>query len=183
MSQAGIISTSSGPVPPSVATSYVTDINSPAIPAANVLDVFGGSVSTNNVNGVQTDGSSGSNILTIELTNRIQATVTTTNSNLTTIATFPLGATPGVFTMEGKYSGFIPALNRGGSYFCDASARTDGATATEIGSDIDTIFEDTEMVTSDVFFTVSGNNVVIQVQGIAATTIHWRVLFDYTLVT
>lgn len=183
MSQAGIINTTSGPVPPTVATSYVTDVNSPAIPAANVLNVLGGSTSSNDVDGIRTDGSSGSNTLAVQLTNRIQATVTTTDATLTTIATFPLGATPGVYTMEGKYSGFIPALNRGGSYFCDASARTDGATATEIGSDIDTIFEDVAMVSSDVFFTVSANNVLIQVQGIAATTINWRVLFDYTLVT
>ena len=42
MSQAGIINTAADPVPPSVPEEFVTDVNSPAIPAANVLNEVGG---------------------------------------------------------------------------------------------------------------------------------------------
>jgi len=180
MSQAGIISTSAGPVPPAVPTSFVTDSGA-AVPVANVLNVLGNDTTANDFDGITTTGAG--NTVTVLLTNRITATVTTTDATLTTIGSFLLGATPGVFTFWGAFSGFIPASNAGGSYFCNASARTDGATATEIGNDIDTLFEDVAMVSSDVFFTVSGNSVVFQVQGIAATTINWRILFEYTVVT
>lgn len=176
------------PSPPSVATSYTTD-NGTAVPSANVLDVRAVDVTDNNNNGIQTEGglveTGASNRIQVQLTNRITATVTTTDDSTTTIGTFSLGAVPGVFTFDGYYSGFITSApsNAGGSYFCNASARTDGATATEIGQDIDTIFEDVTMTDSDVFFTVSGNNVVFQVKGLVGTTINWRIKFEYTLVS
>jgi len=171
---------SSGPVPPSVPTSFVTDSGT-AVPAANVLNDLGNTSTSNNNNGITTTGSG--NTVTTLLTNRIGATTTTVNATLTTIATFSLGAIPGVFSFEGRFSGFIPASGRGGTYFFEGSARTDGATATEIGSDVDVVFEDVAMAASDVFFTTSGNNVLLQVQGILGATINWRVLSDYTFVS
>lgn len=49
MSQSGLLNTTSGPVPPTVATSYTTD-SGVAVPAANNLNIFGGE-------GIDTSGS------------------------------------------------------------------------------------------------------------------------------
>lgn len=60
MSQAGsFVQGGAGPIPPQVPTTFVTDVNSPAFPALNILNVPGGDVVTDNDNGIQTDGSGG----------------------------------------------------------------------------------------------------------------------------
>jgi len=165
-----------------VPTSFVTDINSPAVPAANILIVPGGSVSTNNNNGLQTDGSSGGNTLTIELTNRVTGSLTTTNATPTAIATFSLGATPAVFTFDVQIASFNTTDINGDGYFISGSARTDGATATLCGTP-DKIVNEEVVDTADANMVVSGNNVVIQATGIAGKTHHWRTVATYVQVT
>jgi len=172
----------SGPVPPPVATSYVTDVNSPAIPAANILDVFGGQTTTNNDKGVQTDGSSGSNILTVQLTNRTTSTVTTADATLTTIITFPLGATPATFYFNGNVQAFNSSTPAGASYGYSGAVRTDGASATLISAAYHDEFEEPALATADIFLAVSGNNALLQVQGVAATSINWNSLLEYRMV-
>lgn len=78
MSQAGILSTTSGPVPPEVATTYTTDSGN-AIPALNILNVLGGS-------GVSTSGAG--NTITINLNQVIPSYV-----NVTGPATYAVTAT------------------------------------------------------------------------------------------
>ncbi len=172
----------SGPVPPSVAQSYVTDINSPAIPAANILNEIGGAVTTNNNNGIQTDGSSGSNTLTVQLTNRISGSVTTTNATPTTIASFSLGAVAAVFTFDIQIACFNATDVNGDGYFISGSARTDGATATLCGTP-DKIVNEEVADTADANMVVSGNSVIIQATGIVGKTHRWRVLATYIEVT
>lgn len=183
MSQAGIINTSSGPVPPTVPTSFVTDVNSPAIPAANVLDVFGRETTVNNINGIQTDGSSGGNVLTVQLTNRATGSVTTTDATLTTIITFPLSASTTVYGLNGLIIARDVTDVAGGFYAFDSAVKTDGVTATEIGTEYTTQIEDVVMEPSDIFTSVSGNNILVQVQGIVGKTIDWFAKFEYIQVT
>lgn len=172
-----------GPVPPTVPTSFITDVNSPAIPAANVLNVVGGSSTANSSNGIRTDGSSGSNTLTVQLTNRVQGTVTTANATPTTIISFSLGATPGVYTFSGDITAYDTTDIAGASYGVISGIRTTGAAAIEIGTQFNTNFEEAAMTTADIDVTVSGNNVVFQVTGIAATNIDWDALFTYRFVS
>jgi len=169
-------------IPPDVPEVFQTDVNSPAIPAANILKVFGGQTSINNLLGVQTDGSSGSNTLTVQLTNRLQGAISTIDATPTTIITFGLGVTPAVFTLDGFVSGLNNTVASGGGYFFSAAVRTDGAAATDLGNEFTSIFEEAAMAAADITVGVSGNNLIIQVIGIAATAIDWLAQATYSRV-
>lgn len=172
----------SGPVPPTVATSFVTDTNSPAVPAGNILDIFGDDTTTNNTNGLFTDGSSGSNVITIFLSNRLQGTATTADATPTTIITFPLGATPATYLLDTEIAAFSSSIPAGATYNIFGGVRTDGATATLIGTPDKIINEEAGLAAANVTMTVSGNNAIIQVTGIASS-VNWRALSTYILVT
>jgi len=174
----------SGPVPPYVATSYVTDVNSPSVPIANVENVLGGTTSINNNKGIQTDGSSGSNTLTVQLTNRFQNSVTTNNATPTTISTFPMGAVPGVYTFDINIAAFDTTDTLGTGFSVFTSVRTTGAAGTICGSpDIIANPESATIQPATVTVSVSGNNFLIQVVGIAATTIDWNSITNYVFVS
>ena len=174
-------SLTSGPVPPAVATSYVTDVNSPAIPAANILDVFGNDTTANNVNGIQTDGSSGSNILTIQLTNRLQGTVTTAGAVTSAIVTF----TPtviGTYAVEFRVSAYNTTSSLGAGYSVFGSARFDGVNSNLCGTADRIVNEEGTMSSANVTFTVSGANILLNAVGYAAQTINWSAVGLYTFV-
>jgi len=178
MSQAGIINTATGPVPPAVPTSFVTDVNSPSVPIANIENILGNDTSANNNNGIFTDGSSGSNTITVFISNRITGSVTTTDATPTTIASFSLGATPAVFVFDIQISSFNLTDVNGDGYFISGSARTDGATATLCGTP-DKIINEEVADAADANMIVSGNNVIIQATGIVGKTHHWRTVATY----
>lgn len=173
----------SGPVPPAVATSYVTD-DGTAIPAANILNVNGVASTEDNANGILARANPNlSNNLEVVLSNRISGDVTTINATPTTIASFPLGATPGVYTFSGDITAYDVTDVAGASYGVIAGIRTTGAAGIEIGTQFDTNFEEPAMINADIDVTVAGNNVIFQVTGIAATTINWDALFNYRFVS
>ena len=173
----------SGPVPPAVATSYVTDVNSPAIPAANILNVLGNDTTVNNTNGIRTDGSSGSNTLTVQLTNRLQGTGTTIDAVTSDLVTFSLGATPGAYTFQLDVIGFDAATPSATGFKIQGTMRTTGAAATLVGTPDETVVEDVAMLTSDVDMIASGNNLIIRSLGVAGLTIHWNVVSTYVFVS
>jgi len=183
MSQAGIINTSSGPVPPTVATSYVTDVNSPAIPAANVLNVFGNDTTINNVNGIQTDGSSGSNTLTVQLTNRLQGTGSTVGAVTTDLVTFSLGATPATYVIEANFAAFEPTTPAGAGYSLFGTVRTTGAAASLVGTPDKINNENAALTSCNADIVVSANNVILRVTGTAGLTVDWAVVGYYVRVT
>ena len=179
MSQAGSIDTGSSP---SVPTSFVTDVNSPAVPAANVLNVLGGTTFINDDDGILTDGSSGSNTLTVFLTNRISNTVTTTDATPTNLSVNGLGASANVYNFEVNVAAYNTTDATGAGFSVFGTIRTDGAAATLINTS--DVIKNTEgtMSGTDVSLSVSGNNVLIIVTGLAAKTINWKGITTYTVV-
>lgn len=182
MSQIYKTLTSGGPIPPNIPTSFVTDVNPSSIPIANIENIIGGTTTVNNVKGIQTDGSSGSNTITIQLTNRIQGSGNTVGATTTTIATMNLGATPGNYAWEFYISGYEPTAPSGTGYNIQSCVRTTGAAATLVSTSDETYVEDPALGASDAQITVSGNNVNVTVIGIAGLTIHWNVVGSYVFI-
>jgi len=172
-------SLASGPVPPTVPTSFVTDVNSPAIPAANVLNEIGRDTIDNNDNGIQTDGSSGSNTLTIQLTNRQTGILTTIDATPTTILTFALPAVAGTYYVYGNVQAFTNTGPAAGAYSFSGGYITNGAAATELGTEFHDTFQSVALITADIFLSASGNNIIITVQGVAGLTINWNSLLEF----
>lgn len=169
-------------IPPDVPEVFVTDVNSPAIPVANTLNVFGGQTSDNNLLGIQTDGGSGSDTLTIQLTNRLQGAISTNDAVPTTIISFALGATPAVFTLDGFVSGLNNTVASGAGFFFSAAVRTTGVTAVDLGSEFTSVFTEAGMAAASVSIGVAINSLVITVTGIAATAIDWLSQANYSRV-
>lgn len=174
------IPSASMPPPPQVPTTFVTDSGS-ATPAANTLSVLGIDATTDIDNGIRTTGSGSA--VNVVLTNRTTGTATTPAAALTTIVTLPLGATPGVFYVSGNVQGFAAVGPSAATYSFSGGYRTDGATATELGTEYHDTFEDPGFVTADIFLTTSGNDVLLQVQGVLATSIDWNSLLEFRKVT
>lgn len=139
--------------------------------AGGNVNILASSSSSFNEAGITTVGTA--NTLTVTLTNRVSGQVTTANATPTAVITFALGAVAAVYTLSGFTTARSTATGEGASYFFESSFRTDGATATEIGTESSTFFEDASLTSADTTIVASGNNAVITVTGVLATTIHW----------
>jgi len=181
MSQAGIYDDSATPLPD--IETLTGDSGGPVGPNAGNINVFGVDSATNIDNGITTVGTPGSSLLEVTLTNRTTGTVTTSDATLTTIQTFALGATPGVFYVYGNVQCFSSGSSVGGAFSFSGGYRTDGATVIELGTEFHDDFKDVSLNTADIFLDVSGSDVLLQVQGVAATTLDWNSLLEFRQVT
>jgi hypothetical protein len=172
----------SGSLPPTVPTTFVTDINSPAVPAVNILDVFGNDTTINNINGIQTDGSSGSNILTIQLTNRLQGSGSTSGAVTTDLVTFALDSTPATYVVEANFSAFESTTPSGAGYSLFGTVRTTGIAASLVGTPDKINNEDAALVAANADFVVSGNNLILRVTGVVGLNINWSIVGYYVKV-
>ena len=175
MSQAGANSASNSP---SGDINQITpDVGTVIIPVAGNINLIGGQTSANTDFGIRTSGAADTG--TIQLTNRLTGTVTTSNATPTTIITVTLAASQTSYSMSGVVTVIVPATGDSASYDFQAAFKTSGVVAAEIGTEYPTTFEDTSLAPADITISASGNTVILQVIGVAATTIHWDAILNY----
>jgi hypothetical protein len=182
MSQAGIISVAGGGGGGAPVQTLTGNSGGVVSPTANNIFILGGTSTVNNSNGITVIDTPGTSTLTVTLTNQISGDTSTSTAVPKTLITFPLGAVPGVYTFSGDITAFDVTDTAGASYGVISGIRTTGASAIELGTQFNTNFEEAAMITADIDVTVSGNNVIFQVTGVALKTIDWDGFFTYRFV-
>lgn len=173
----------SGSLPPSVPTSFVTDSGT-VIPAGNVVNINAGTSTSNNPNGLSVIANpTGSNNEVVQLTNRAVGSVTTVGAVSSPVITLPLGATPGTYTFDIVIAGFAtagPGSPLGAGFTIVGAVRTTGAAAVVIPTQSLDHFEEGALSASSSVIAVSGNNVLVNVTGVSGFTIDWQCTLIYT---
>ncbi len=184
MSQAGIISTTSGPVPPIVPTSFITQ-DGTAVPAANILLVNGFDSDENNDNGIITKGgvvgTGTSNEVDVVITNRVTGTTTTVGLASSTIATYTPSVV-GTYAFEFRISVYNTTSLLGAGYSLFGAIRFDGVNSNVCDIFDEIINEEAAMTALDITVSVSGANILVVGTGYAAQTINWAAVGLYTFV-
>lgn len=172
-------STSSGPSPPNVPTSFPTD-DGTAVPAANVLNVLARDTTVSDDDGIRTNADpDNSNNLFVELTNRLFGTASSVNAANADIITFSLGAVAAVYRFEFHVCGRDTATGDGVGYTIFGSARTTGAAATIISTPFNDNDEDASLIAATMNLIASGNNVILRAVGVAGQTISYKAVGNY----
>lgn len=182
MSQVGVFVAGSGGTGP--VETLTGNSGGVVIPdASGNINVVGGTISTGVGGGITTVGNLSANTLTLSLTSYSSQTVTTTDATPNNSMTIALGATPGVYTFDINVSAFDITDTAGAGYSLFGTIRTTGAAGVLVGLPDKIINQEAAMATSNVILTVSGNNAVIQVTGVAGKTIDWKAITFYTFVS
>lgn len=143
--------------------------------------MYGDDTRTNNANGIRTDGSSGSNTLTVQLTNRLQGTTSTVGAVTSAMITFT-PTTVGTYAIECRIGAYNTTSLLGAGYSLFGTARFDGVNSNLCGTPDKIINEEGAMSSANITMTVSGADILINAVGYAAVTINWSAVGLYTYV-
>lgn len=184
MSQAGIISTTAGPVPPIVPTSFVTQ-DGTAVPAANILIVNGIDSTENNANGIITKGgvvgTGTANEVDVVITNRLQGSVSTVGAATGDIIIF----TPtvvGTYCVEFRASAYNTTSSLGAGYSVFGAIRFDGVNSNICDTFDEINNEEGTMSSVDIAVVVSGASTILRATGYLGQTINWGAVGLYTFI-
>jgi len=141
------------------------------VDAAQNIDIIGGA-------NVSIVGDAGNHNLTISVTGGYEGTGQTVGAVTDDIITFPLGATPGVYEITVRMSGFESTTPAGAGYRINAAVRTTGAAGTLIGVNAVDTFEEAALAGCVAAIVVVGNDAIVRATGVAALTIDWSAELD-----
>jgi len=158
-----------GSLPPSVPTSFITDVGT-AVPAGNVLNVVTPGGGTQ---GIQTSAHGGSNTILITVSGQSIGSVSTVGAVTATVLTVPM-ANNSALTLDVLISGFEPTLPGGiGSSLIASFIRTGGGVPTIVAQPDDQQNISASLSAVSYQITGSGANVIVTVTGQAGVTIDW----------
>jgi len=177
-------SLTSGPVPPTVPTSFVTQ-DGTAVPAANILIVNGLDSTENNDNGIITKGgvagTGTSNEVDIVLTNRLQGSVTTVGAASGDIITF-VPTVVGTYSLEYRAAAYNTTSVLGAGYSMFGAIRFDGVNSNICDTFDEIVNEEGAMSGVDIAVVVSGASVILRSTGYLGQTINWSAVGLYTFI-
>lgn len=175
------IASQSAPPPPEVPTDFVTDSGT-AIPAANILNVNGGSTSVNDNDGIRVIANPDlSNNELIQLTNRLYGTATTVGAGTADIITFAPSVI-GVYSLECRIAAYNTTTPLGSGYSLFGAIRFDGVNSNVCDTFDEIVNEEGAMAGVDIAVVVSGANIIVRATGYAGQTINWSAVSLYTFV-
>ena len=161
----------------------LSDVTSPLANLETLTGDIGGAVGPDGLlninlltgNGLTSTGVPASNTITFTRDDDpYEGTGQTIGAVTANLITIPLGATPTTYTIECRIAGFESTTPAGCGYFLICAFRTDGATASLVGTVDRTTNEDAALNLCNATMVASGNNAVVQVLGTAGLTINWR---------
>jgi len=114
--------------------------------------------------------------LTISNSQYINATITTTDATPTTIFSLPLGGSAASISIDVDFVCRNVTDGGGAAYNVFGLVTTDGTTGTEVGQESYISIESNSLLLADSVISVSANNALLRVIGVAGKTINWRVV-------
>jgi hypothetical protein len=139
-----------------------------------------GNINLYGINGVTVTGDPVTHTLTISVDHLLTGFGTTVGATTADLITFPMGAVPSTYTIEGRVAGFDAATPAGASLKLWGGTRTTGAAGVILNTVDKNVNTEAALVTSDATIVIVGNSFVVRVTGVAGKTINWTATFEYT---
>jgi hypothetical protein len=109
----------------------------------------------------------------------VEGTVTTVGATTATVITFDLGSVASVYSLDVFVEGFDSGTPAGVAYALTGGIRTTGSAGTIISTPMIDSFEESALTGASFALAISGNNLLLQVTGVAAKTIAWKARLSY----